>query len=119
MDAENPGSTRTPPRSPSSDHSDNEDVSPAALGEESVIGKGGSGRKPRTYFTGKQLVELARLAVELDPWHAKHKEKGKTWDEIRQRLLAEGLLDSNVSTGTLRNKVHEMIKWHAVRVDFA
>lgn len=76
---------------------------------------GSKQRGQRRKFTSNQLIELARVSVDLDPWHAKHKEKGKTWDEVRARLVANRVFDTSVSTGTLRNKMNDLIKWHTVR----
>lgn len=72
-----------------------------------------SGKSTRTKrkFSSNELEELIRVTIQRNPWAAKHKEKGKAWDEVRATLQSTGLCEGT-SSATLRNKVENMIKWH-------
>ncbi|KAH9943971.1 hypothetical protein B0H21DRAFT_747286 [Amylocystis lapponica] len=79
---------------------------------ETSHGKGKGKKKTRSTFRAPELEELARYAVDMNPWGRKHGEKGKTWACILEKLQARGYFKS-ARVDTLRNKMEDMLEYQA------
>ncbi|KAJ7583956.1 hypothetical protein C8J56DRAFT_195721 [Mycena floridula] len=64
-------------------------------------------------WTAAGLLELARIAAEEHPFHAPFKQKTKTWEKIRDRLLDSDIgqhkLPADLSADVVRHKVEGLI----------
>lgn len=70
-------------------------------------------RRTRSKFTPRELEQAARVTIEVDPFSAKHGEKGTTWVEVCDRLKAMGLC-LNSSADSVKNKVMAMLAYQRV-----
>lgn len=72
--------------------------------------------RPKTIFKGASLEEAVRVAIEVNPFAAKHGEKGKAWKEVAKRLKANGHFSSS-SVETIKNKVLSLIAYQEVSIN--
>lgn len=75
------------------------------------------GRKTRTKFTPRELEQAARVTIEVDPFSAKHGEKGTAWVEVCDRLKAMGLC-LNSPAESVKNKVMALLAYQRVCTAF-
>ncbi|KAF9030055.1 hypothetical protein BDP27DRAFT_1375354, partial [Rhodocollybia butyracea] len=63
-------------------------------------------------FSGADLVETARQAVETNPFLAPHGQKGKVWQELTDRLVANPAFRlKNIESSSIRSKVMGLVAY--------
>jgi hypothetical protein len=64
-------------------------------------------------FSSKDYLALANAVVEVNPFDAKHGQKGARWEEVLKALRAKKLFLKN-STETIKHKMFALLKYHEV-----
>ncbi|KAK7016576.1 hypothetical protein R3P38DRAFT_3202770 [Favolaschia claudopus] len=63
----------------------------------------------RSRFTASDLIHITRVVVDLQPYLAGHKLKGKTWALVVETLLSQGFPHPNISVGSVREKAYGLV----------
>ncbi|EIW54606.1 uncharacterized protein TRAVEDRAFT_50743 [Trametes versicolor FP-101664 SS1] len=69
-------------------------------------------RKPRMTYSSADHEALVRVAIDVNPWGAAYRQKGKAWQTILETLQKQQKF-LGASVGTIRNKMDAMIAWQA------
>ncbi|OJT07725.1 hypothetical protein TRAPUB_10951, partial [Trametes pubescens] len=69
-------------------------------------------RKPRMTYSSAEHEALVRVAVDVNPWGAPYRQKGKAWQTVLETLQKQQKF-LGASVGTIRNKMDAMIAWQA------
>ena len=69
--------------------------------------------KCRPDFSSKEYLALAGVVVEVNPFGAKHGQKGAKWEEVSKAVKAEKLFLKS-STETIKHKMSALLKYHEV-----
>lgn len=106
-------------RSPTPEsHPPSRSASPASLKDRSPS-RSASPVSPehRTRYSGKEYIGLITLVLELNPFAAKHGNKGAAWEEVAEAVKAKGLFKSS-SSETIKNKALALIKYQEASTAF-
>ena len=76
-----------------------------------VTSRSGHGRRG---FSKKELEEMVKWAVTLNPWGAPHRQKGELWKQVLTNLQADGLCKDG-KWESVRNRVNDLVNDHEVR----
>lgn len=71
--------------------------------------------RPRGRWSPREIEEAVRLVCEINPFGAKHGEKGSAWKDVAKKLRDEGLCKLK-SVETVKNKVMALVAFQEVRV---
>jgi hypothetical protein len=77
--------------------------------------KGTSAGRPRAKFASEDMQAIAGVAIEVNPWMAKHGEKGNMWKKVAQMLWDRGKCRQHTDL-TIRKKMDQLMAYHEVRV---
>ncbi|KAK6981687.1 hypothetical protein R3P38DRAFT_3233776 [Favolaschia claudopus] len=71
-------------------------------------GKGKKGGK-RVRFDASDLIHITRVVVDLQPYLARHNEKGKTWALVVSTLLEQDFPHKDISAGSIHDKADALV----------
>jgi hypothetical protein len=84
--------------------------------ESASLTEDASSATSRAHYTGDDLINIARMVVDVNPYIAPYGKKGIAWQQVIDKLVEQNFRHKTINTVTVQHKADALVSYKKVRV---